>query len=110
PHARGARGFFFGRPVCCSAEIGQTGFSDRSDRPGGQPQTFKPNRPEVGTLKTNRPKVQGRDANQKPTFGQLLSKYSKAVQNDRPLKKRPRSPPHQGAPSSPRGESCKHRG
>ena len=49
-------------------------------------------------------------ANQKPTFGQLLNKYSKAARNDRPLKKRLRSPPHQGAPSSPRGESSKRRG
>ena len=45
----GARGFFFRRPVCCSAEISQTSFSDRSDRPGGQPRTFKLKRPEVGT-------------------------------------------------------------
>ena len=50
PHTlRGARRFFFRRPVCCSAETGRTGFSDRSDRPGGQSRTFKPKRPEVGT-------------------------------------------------------------
>jgi len=41
----------------------------------------------VDTWKTNQPKVQGKIANQKPTFGQLLNKYSKAVRNDRPLKK-----------------------
>ena len=28
----GARGFFFRRPVCCSAETGQTSFPDRQDR------------------------------------------------------------------------------
>ena len=49
-------------------------------------------------------------ANQKRTFDQLLNKYSKAARNDRPIKKRLRSPPRQGAPSSPRGESSKRRG
>ena len=34
----------------------------------------------------------------------------KAVPKDRPLKKEPSSPPHQGKHSSPRGESSKHRG
>ena len=71
---------------------------------------FKPKRLEVGTWKTNQPKVQGKLATRKPTFGQLLNKYSKVVQNDRPLKKRPRSPSRQGAPSYPRGESSKRRG
>ena len=55
-------------------------------------------------------KVQGRTANQKPTFNQLLNKYTKAVQNDRPLKKRPRSPPRQDRPASPRRESSRRRG
>ena len=54
--------------------------------------------------------MQGRVANQKPIFGQLLNKYSKAVRNDQPLKKRPRSPPHQGTPSSPRRKSSKRWG
>src|SRR6185503_5625932 len=67
-------------------------------------------RPEVGTWKTNEVKVQGRTANQKPTFNQLLNKYTKAVQNDRPLKKRPRSPPRQDRPASPRGEFSRRRG
>ena len=98
------------RPVRPVSPTGQTGPGGRSDRPSGQPRTFKPKRPEVGTWKTNQPKVQGKLANQKPTFGQLLNKYSKATRNDRPLKKRSRSPPCQGAPSSPRGESSKRRG
>ena len=98
------------RPVRPVSPTGQTGPDGRSDRPGGQPRTFKPKHPEVGTWKTNQPKVQGKIANQKPTFGQLLNMYSKAVRNDQPLKKRPRSPPCQGAPSSPRGESSKRRG
>ena len=54
--------------------------------------------------------MQGKLANQKPTFGQLLNKYSKAVRNDQPLKKRSRSPPRQGTPSYPRGELSKRRG
>ena len=98
------------RPVRLVSPTGQTGPRGRSDRPRGQPRTFKPKRPEVGTWKTNQPKVQGKLANQKPNFGQLLNKYSKVVRNDRSLKKRPRSPPRQGAPSSPRGESSKRRG
>ena len=53
----GQWGFFFRRPVYCSAEISQTGSGGRSDRPGGQPRTFKPKHPEVGTWKTNQPKV-----------------------------------------------------
>ena len=101
------------RPVFLTGHTGhtgQTGPDGRSDRPGGQPRTFKLKRPEVGTWKTNQPKVQGKIANQKPTFGQLLNKYSKAARNDRPIKKTPRSPPCQGAPSSPRGKSSKRRG
>ena len=56
------------------------------------------------------PKLQGRRANQGPTFGQLLNKYTKAVQQDRPLKKRPRSPPRRGNASPPRSEFTRHRG
>src|SRR6185312_4230453 len=33
---------------------------------------------------------------QNPIFGQLLNKYTKAVQQDRPLKKRSWSPPRRG--------------
>jgi len=97
-------------PTGQTGPIGQTGLGGRTDRSGGQPRTFKLKHPEVDTRKTNQPKVQGKLANQKPTFGQLLNKYSKAVRSDRPIKKRSRSPPRQGAPSSPRGESSKRRG
>ena len=48
------------RPVRLVASTGPTG---RSDRPGGQPWKFKPKRPEVGTWKTNQPKVQVKLAN-----------------------------------------------
>jgi hypothetical protein len=50
----------------------------------------------VGTWKVNESKVQGRVVKQKPTFDQLLNKYTKAVPKDRPLKKKPRSPLRQG--------------
>ena len=73
------------RPVSPTGPTGQTGSSSRSDRSGDRPQTFKPKRPKVGTWKTNEVKVQGRTTNQKPTFNQLLNKYTKAVQHDRPL-------------------------
>jgi hypothetical protein len=55
--------------------------------------------------------VHGNFAKQKPTFDQLLNKYTnqKVVPRDRPLKKRPRSPPCQNKPSSPRGESSKRK-
>ena len=46
-----------------SMPTGQTGSSNRSDRRGDLPRTFKPKRPEVGTWKTNEVKVQGRTAN-----------------------------------------------
>jgi len=62
------------RPVIPVSPTGQT------DPPQGRPRTFKPKSPKVGTWKQNEPKVQGRFANQKPTFGQLLNKYTKAVQ------------------------------
>jgi hypothetical protein len=74
------------RPV---APTSQTSLGGRSDRLGGQPRTFKPKRLEVGIWKTKLPKVQGKLTNQKPNFGQLLNKSSKAIRNDRPLKKRP---------------------
>ena len=101
------------RPVSTTGQTGttgQAGSSNRSNRPGDRPRTFKPKCPEVGTWKTNEVKVQGRTANQKPTFNQLLNKYTKAVQNNRPLKKRPRSPPRQDRPVSLRRESSRRRG
>jgi hypothetical protein len=72
---------------------------------------IKPKRPEVGTWKVKELKVQGRFAKQRPTFDQLLNKYTnqKAVPRDRPLKKRSRLPPCDKS-SSPRGESSKRRG
>ena len=57
-------------PVRPVSPTGQTG------QPQGRPKTFKPKRPKVGTWKRNVPKVQGRVAIQKPTFGQLLNKYT----------------------------------
>ena len=54
--------------------------------------------------------MQGRSANQGPTFGQLLNKYTKAVQQEWPLKKRPRSPPRQGTVASPRRDYNRRRG
>ena len=98
------------RPVRPVSPTGQTGSSSRSDRPGDRPRTFKPKHPEVGTWKTNEVKVQRRAANQKPTFNQLLNKYTKAVQKDQPLKGRSRSPPCQYRPASPRRESSRRRG
>ena len=45
------------------------------------------------------PKIQWKMVAQKPTFGQLLNKYTKAVQQDQLLKKRSWSPPHrEGSP------------
>ena len=46
------------RPVRPISPTGQTGPDGRLDRPGGQPRTFKMKRTEVGTRKTNQPKVQ----------------------------------------------------
>jgi len=79
------------RPVSLTGSTGltgQTGSSSRSDRSGDHPRTFKQKCSKVGTWKTNEVKVQGRAANQKPTFDQLLNKYTKAVQKEWPLKKR----------------------
>ena len=56
------------RPVRPVSPTGQTGSSSRSDHSGDHPRTFKPKRLEVGIWKTNEVKVQGRTANQKPTF------------------------------------------
>ena len=92
------------RPVRPASLTGQTG------RPQGRPKTFEPKRTEVGTWKANESKVQGGVAKHKPSFDQLLNKYTKAVAKDRPLKKISKSPPRQGKPSSPRGGSRKHRG
>ena len=97
-------------PTGQTGSIGQTGPSNRSDRSGDRPWTFKPKRLEVDTWKINGVKVQGRAANQKPTFNQLLNKYTKAIQKDRLLKKRPRSPSGQDRPVSQRRESSRRRG
>ena len=51
------------RPVKLVPMAGQTGSGSWLDRPSGQSRTFKPKRPEVGTWKTNQPKVQGKVAN-----------------------------------------------
>ena len=78
------------RPVASTGQTGQTGptgYNDRSDRPREQLRTFKPKCPEEGTWKTNVPKLQGKRTNQGPTFGHLLNKYTKTVQQDRPLKR-----------------------
>ena len=64
----------------------------------------------MGTWKVNETKVLGEFTKQKPTFDQLLNQYTKAVPNDRPLKRRPRSPPRQGKPGSPWGGPNKRRG
>jgi hypothetical protein len=58
-----------------------------------RPRTFKPQRPEMGTWKTNTFKAAGRLVKSSPTFNQLLSKYvkKKADPSDRPAK-RPRLP------------------
>ena len=53
--------------------------------------------------------MQGRIVNQGLTFGQLLNKYTEAIQRDRPLKKRPCSPPHHGNASPPRREFSRRR-
>ena len=97
------------RPVASIGQTGQTGYNDRSDRPREQPRTFKLKHPEEGTWKINVPKLQGRRTNQGPTFGQLLNKYTKAVQQDWQLKNRPHSPPRRGNASPPRREFIRRR-
>ena len=89
------------RPVRLASSTGQT---------QGRPKIFKPKRSEVGTWNVNESKVQGGVVKQKLTFDQLLNKYTKAVPKDRSLKKKPRSPLHQGKPAYPRGEFSKRRG
>jgi hypothetical protein len=61
----------------------------------GRPRMIKPKRPKVGIWKVNQAKVQGRFTKPKPTFDKLFDKYVKqrAVSEDRPSKKRARSPP-----------------
>ena len=101
--------------ACCPGATGQTGSINRSDRSdrvqrpirpaqGAAPNFQAETSGREGTWKTNVPKLQGRRRNQGPTFGQLLNKYTKAVQQDRPLKKRPHSPPRRGNASPPRRE------
>ena len=50
-------------PTGQTGQSGQTGPAERSDRSRIQPRTFKLRRPEVGTWKINKPKIQGRSAN-----------------------------------------------
>jgi hypothetical protein len=71
---------------------GRSGHAQDSQRP----RTFKPQRPEIGTWKTNTFKAAGWLVKPGPTFDQLLSKYvkKKADPSDRPAK-RPRSPIHE---------------
>jgi hypothetical protein len=79
-----------------------------NDEEPRRPRTFKPQRPEIGTWKTNTFKETGRLVKSSPTFDQLLSKYvkKKAGPSDRPPKRprlptqvrqqvRPIGPPHQ---------------
>ena len=54
--------------------------------------------------------ILGLNSRQQPTFGQLLNKYTKTVQQDRPLKKRPHSPPRRGNDSPPRRDFIRRRG
>jgi hypothetical protein len=63
---------------------------------------IKPSCPEIGNWKFNVAKNQGSGRKPKVTFDMLFDKYSKqkAVTSDRPLKKRMRSPTHQGGSSS----------
>jgi hypothetical protein len=69
-----------------------SGRSDHTQDPQ-RSRTFKPQRPEIGTWKTNTFKASGRLVRSGPTFYQLLCKYvkKKAGPSDRPAK-RPRSP------------------
>jgi hypothetical protein len=71
---------------------GRSGHAQDSQRP----RTFKPQRPEIGTWKTNTFKAAGRLVKSGPNFDQLLSKYvkKKVGPSDRPAK-RPRSPIHE---------------
>jgi len=87
--------------------ITSTGRTSQTESP---PRTFKPKRPEVGTWKVSKSKVQKRFAEEKPIFDQLLNKCTKVVPKNRSLKKRPKSPLHQGKPSCPRGEFSRRRG
>jgi hypothetical protein len=70
------------RPVRPVASTGQTGQTK------GRPRTFKPKRPKGGTRKVNELKVQGSFTKQKPTFAQLLNKYTKGRSKRSATKKR----------------------
>jgi hypothetical protein len=69
----------------------------------GRPRMIKPSHPDIGNWKLDVAKNQGSGAKPKVTFDMLFDKYSKqkAVTSDQPLKKRMRSPTHQGGSSSP---------
>ena len=85
------------RPVRPVVLTGQTGV------PQSRPRMIIPSRPEIGNWKLNVAKNQGSGPKPKVTFDMLFDKYfkQKAVTSDRPLKKRMRSPTHQGGSSSP---------
>jgi hypothetical protein len=90
-----------------------SGWSDHTQDPQ-RPRTIKPQRPEIGTWKTNTFKAAVRLVKSSPTFDQLLSKYvkKKAGPSDRPAK-RPRSPireQYQVRPIGPPHQSEKMKG
>ena len=97
------------RPAAQARPVRLVASTDQTGQAKGRPRTVKPKGLEVGTWKVYKSKVQGGVTKHKPTFDQLLNKYTKAVPKDRPLKKISRSLPRQGKPSSPRGRSSKHR-
>jgi hypothetical protein len=71
--------------------------------PSGRPRMSKPSHLEIGNWNLYVAKNQGSGPKPKVTSVMLLDKYSKQtiVTSDRPLKKRMRSPTHQGWSSSP---------
>jgi hypothetical protein len=97
-HRQGGRR---GNPCCASRTVRHPD-TDGPKALGGQssytqqPCTFKPQRPEIGTWKTNTFKAASRMVKSGSTFDQLLSKYvkKKAGPSDWPAK-RPRSPIHE---------------
>ena len=90
---------------------GQESSSAAASRPTVQDRPVRPVRPRVDQELSSPSawKIQGKMVAQKPTFGQLLNKYTKAVQLDRPLKKRSWSPPRRGGSPIREGPN-KHRG
>ena len=80
-----------GKKVLLLLRVGLLSRTDRSDR---FHRPVRPVRPRVDQelSSPSARKIQGKMVAQKPTFGQLLNKYTKAVRQDRPLKKRAWSP------------------